>query len=226
MCITAVAGALIGGIIGAASVAIPQIIAGEKVDTSAVGKAALTGAIVGAIGGLTFGAGMAAGGAIAGAMGITAASGTAATVAGAATVAVSGIAAGQASRATQNVLTGRDIGEGLFQPKDMLLDAALSLTFAGIATKGNFASLLPAGTPVHGNSLNSTRKAYLYDLVDNEGNHLKYGITQNPNARYTRAFMQDKQMFILNQGSRRAMYELESELIRNNPRGPLQLNNH
>ena len=208
MCLTAVVGALIGGIVGAASVAIPQIMAGQPVDTAAVGKAALTGAIVGAVGGFTFGVGMAAGGAIAGAMGITAASGTAATVAGAVTVAVSGVISGQASRATQNYLTGKDVGEGLFQPQDMLFDAALSLAFVGIATKGNFASVLPTPKNIHGNSLNSPKTAYLYDLVDNEGNHLKYGITQNPNARYTRAFMQDKRMIILNQGSRRAMYEL------------------
>jgi hypothetical protein len=80
--------------------------------------------------------------------------------------------------------------------------------------------------PIHGNSVNSPRTTYLYELVDENGNHLKYGITSNPDTRYTHAFMADKRMLILGEGSRRDMYVLENRLITTNPRGPLQLNNH
>jgi hypothetical protein len=82
--------------------------------------------------------------------------------------------------------------------------------------------------PVHGNSLKSTKTTYLYELLDEEGNHLKYGITSetNPLDRYSRAFLVDKRMVILDWGSRREIYSLEHELILNNPRGPLQVNMH
>jgi hypothetical protein len=87
-----------------------------------------------------------------------------------------------------------------------------------------------AGTSqvVHGNSLDSPRKTYLYQLVDKAGQHLKYGITseEDPMDRYSQAFMRDKTMYILDQGTRRAMYLLENELILSNPRGELQWNNH
>jgi hypothetical protein len=80
--------------------------------------------------------------------------------------------------------------------------------------------------PVHGNSLNSPRETYLYELVDENGNHLKYGISSDPYHRYTQEFMKDKYMNIIDQGSRRDMYRLEHEMILNNPRGPLQRNGH
>lgn len=90
----------------------------------------------------------------------------------------------------------------------------------------------PSGhdTPsIHGNNLNSPRNTTLYELVDAEtGDHLKFGITSEPNPldRYSKTFMDDKEMLILDEGSRREMYELEQSYILNNPRGPLQLNNH
>jgi RHS repeat-associated protein len=82
---------------------------------------------------------------------------------------------------------------------------------------------------IHGNSLNSTKKTTLYELVDAEtGEHLKFGITSeaNPLDRYSESFMKNKEMLILDEGTRREMHELEHSLIVNNPRGPLQLNNH
>lgn len=82
---------------------------------------------------------------------------------------------------------------------------------------------------IHGNSLNSPKKTYLYNLMDEKtGEHLKYGITSNDPAidRYTKKFMMDKEMEILDQGSRIDIYNKEADLIQNNPRGLLQKNNH
>jgi len=82
--------------------------------------------------------------------------------------------------------------------------------------------------PVHGNSLNSPKKTSLYELLDSDGDHLKFGITSevNPESRYTKQFMENKSMFIIDQGTRREIYELENAIITANRRGPLQLNDH
>ncbi len=147
----ALAGAVSGAVIGAVASAGPQMIQniqnGEplmtNIDTAEVAKDAAIGAAVGAVGGLTFGVGLAAGGAIAGAIGVSSASGVAATAIGFTTVALSGAAAGQTSRVTSNVLYGRDVTEGLLQPEDMLLDATLSVVFFK-AGGGNFNQIAPS----------------------------------------------------------------------------------
>lgn len=46
--------------------------------------------------------------------------------------ALSGAVAGQAARATENVLNGREITEGLGNPTDIVRDAALSAALAGV----------------------------------------------------------------------------------------------
>jgi RHS repeat-associated protein len=94
--------------------------------------------------------------------------------------------------------------------------------------KGNRQSSTNPSQPVHGNSLNSTKKTTLYELLSNNGDHLKYGITSqsNPLDRYSRSFMQDKRMKFISQGTRRDMYYLENKMILGNPRGTLQFNNH
>ena len=94
--------------------------------------------------------------------------------------------------------------------------------------KQNVDSVSINSSSSHGNSLNSNRQTYLYELSDLDGNHLKYGITSqtNPENRYPRIFLKDKIMTILADGTRREMYQLENEFILNNPRGLLQLNNH
>ncbi|MFA6096302.1 MAG: LamG-like jellyroll fold domain-containing protein [Candidatus Paceibacterota bacterium] len=81
---------------------------------------------------------------------------------------------------------------------------------------------------IHGNSLDSPKNTFLYELFDNKGSHLKYGITskEDPLKRYTNKFMEDKSMKVLGSGSRREMYQKEASIIKNNPRGPLQKNNH
>jgi len=87
MCIGAAVGALVGGVIGAGSVALPQMVQNVRdgqpltanIDPAEVGKAAAVGAVSGAVAGATFGlgtavlgsglAGTAASGALSGVMG-------------------------------------------------------------------------------------------------------------------------------------------------------------
>ncbi|MFH0859864.1 MAG: hypothetical protein V1921_01555, partial [Candidatus Altiarchaeota archaeon] len=47
-------------------------------------------------------------------------------------IAASGVAAGQAARATANVLSDQPAGQGLGQPQDMAVDAIASLTGAAV----------------------------------------------------------------------------------------------
>jgi hypothetical protein len=76
------------------------------------------GTVAGAVGGATFGIGTAALG-----------TGTIATVTSGA---VSGVFAGQAGRATENVLSGEGVLEGLGEPTDIAIDAAIGGVSAGI----------------------------------------------------------------------------------------------
>jgi hypothetical protein len=85
-----------------------------EVNWAAVGG----GAVAGAVGAATFGVGTAVLGA-----------GLAGTVAAGA---ISGAVAGQAARATENILSGRAIGEGLGDPGDLLRDAAIGGALAGV----------------------------------------------------------------------------------------------
>ncbi|MEI2732703.1 MAG: RHS repeat-associated core domain-containing protein [Dermatophilaceae bacterium] len=74
---------------------------------------------------------------------------------------------------------------------------------------------------VHGNSASSTATNYLYRLYDSEsGAYLKTGITKNPGSRYTKTFMQDREMEILQTGTRREMLNLERFIVERDP-GPL-----
>ena len=92
-------------------------------------------------------------------------------------------------------------------------DAAL------VSEKGSNA----ASGAVHGNSLNSPKPTMLYQLVDKEkGTHLKYGVTSalKEENRYSKAFLKDKKMTVLDRGSRREMVSKERELVEKKP-GPL-----
>ncbi|RHW17495.1 hypothetical protein D1610_11125, partial [Sphingomonas gilva] len=73
---------------------------------------------------------------------------------------------------------------------------------------------------VHGNSAASPRTAYLYELYSTDGTFLKNGITQNMDTRYSKAFMKDKYMLRVDQGSRADMIALERQRTIANP-GPL-----
>lgn len=73
---------------------------------------------------------------------------------------------------------------------------------------------------VHGNSSLSQKNCYLYRLEDANGNLLKWGITQDLNARYSRAFLADKRLTPFDQGQRVDILQLEREFVETNP-GPL-----
>ena len=73
---------------------------------------------------------------------------------------------------------------------------------------------------VHGNSLLSTRPATLYRLETAEGQFLKWGISQDMNARYSGSFMLDKEIFRYATGTRAEMLRLERQLVETQP-GPL-----
>ncbi|MFC1466146.1 MAG: RHS repeat-associated core domain-containing protein [Candidatus Brachytrichaceae bacterium NZ_4S206] len=113
---TVIAGAAIGAALGAGMQVLKNAAEGKPLDTD-IGKAALVGGVSGAVGGATFGLGMAVLG-----------TGLAGTVASGA---ISGAVAGQAARATENILDGQNVTAGLGNPADMALDAALGGAFAG-----------------------------------------------------------------------------------------------
>ncbi|WP_205837287.1 RHS repeat-associated core domain-containing protein [Neorhizobium tomejilense] len=79
-----------------------------------------------------------------------------------------------------------------------------------------------AETVVHGNSKASPRPASLYELKSRAGELLKYGISQNPDRRYSRTFMVDKVIERLATGTRTEMLSLERQMVTKNP-GPLNL---
>jgi RHS repeat-associated protein len=110
-----------------------------------VGKAA----VIGAVGGLTFGVGLALGTTGMYALGVSSATPILSSLFGAATVALSGVAAGQTSRLANNVLSGRAWHEGLGRMKDMGVDAALSITFFRLFG-GRFNRLAPSDVRYRG----------------------------------------------------------------------------
>jgi hypothetical protein len=68
------------------------------------------------------------------------------------------------------------------------------------------------GDDVNGNSFKSSRTTYLYALFDKVEGFLKWGISLDPESRYTKSFMNGKTMEILESGSREEMYNLEKIL--------------
>ena len=120
-CITIGGGALIGGGISYGTQVAANISqngltvqAFTDVNWATVGA----GAVAGAVGGATFGVGTAVIGT--GLVGMVASG------------AVSGAAAGQAARATENVLSGEAITAGLGDPAEIVTDAAIGGTLAGV----------------------------------------------------------------------------------------------
>ena len=83
-------------------------------------------------------------------------------------------------------------------------------------------------TAIHGNSLKSQRPTWGYKLYSTDGTFLKNGITSQeiPQKRYTKVFMQDKRMDVIEQFSNRQAawnWEYQQNLIE---RGPLNKNMH
>jgi RHS repeat-associated protein len=72
------------------------------------------------------------------------------------------------------------------------------------------------------NSKASNKLNTLYELSSEDGKYLKTGITSKakPENRYTKEFMSDKKMKILDQGSRGDMLKKERHIVEHNP-GPL-----
>ena len=182
-------GALVGGAIGAVASAGPQVIRNiqsrsplaTNIDLGEVAKEVAIGAAVGAVGGLTFGLGLAAGGALAGAVGVSSASGASATAIGMGTVALSSAAAGQTSRAADNVIRGRPATQGLGQVDEMLLDAAAGMVFFK-AGGGNFSQIAPSditgigaygreSIPSSGRNVSRSESAQVQILGDMYGCH-------------------------------------------------------
>ena len=88
------------------------------------------------------------------------------------------------------------------------------------ASNGMIAEAVESAAAVNGNSLLSTRTAYLYQLFDEEGNFLKWGVTQDMGARYPQWFMDEHQLLEFAQGSRADMIAMERGLVETQP-GPL-----
>ncbi len=72
---------------------------------------------------------------------------------------------------------------------------------------------------IHGNSKNSQKTTYLYQLFDNLFNFLKWGITseEDPEKRYTKKYMVDKIMVIVDKGIRALMLIKERKNVETNP---------
>jgi hypothetical protein len=74
--------------------------------------------------------------------------------------------------------------------------------------------------PAHGNSAASTARAFLYRLSTDSGEYLKTGISKNPLTRYTKKFMDEKVLDIIQSGTRREILNLERFIVERDP-GPL-----
>jgi RHS repeat-associated protein len=85
----------------------------------------------------------------------------------------------------------------------------------------NFGNDGPSSTgstcAVHGNSSKSPRTAYLYTLYDDDGEFLKWGISQDPYSRYTQSYMDTKQINIEDEGPRALMLGIERDMVEIDP---------
>ena len=73
---------------------------------------------------------------------------------------------------------------------------------------------------IHANSRLSTRTTYLYELQTSDGQFLKYGISVNPDTRYSNSFMVGKRIIPITSGTRSDMLAVERQMVISNP-GPL-----
>ena len=72
----------------------------------------------------------------------------------------------------------------------------------------------------HGNSKNSPKPATLYRRVDKDGNHQKWGISQNPDTRYTKPQLGTDHLEIIETGPRDEILAKERALVESDP-GPM-----
>ncbi len=102
-----------------------------------------------------------------------------------------------------------EVSETVYQSQPMY---NLSVEYAHTYFVGDGQWLVHNKCP-HGNNLKSLKNTYLYQLVDKKTHEIfKHGITSqvNPAKRYTKKFMQDKWMVILDQGPRLQMRAKEA----------------
>lgn len=107
--------------------------------------------------------------------------------------------------------------------------SADGLLLSGAALRGgsirpftgqNSLNIVNGENGVHGNSRNSARTTYLYELQTSDGQFLKYGISVNPSTRYSNSFMVGKRIDRITSGTRADMLALERQMVIANP-GPL-----
>jgi len=63
-------------------------------------------------------------------------------------------------------------------------------------------------------------KTFLYQKIDSNGKHLKFGITKHPETRYTKEQLKGGKLKIIAHGSRSEMLALERKLHQTLPIGP------
>lgn len=73
---------------------------------------------------------------------------------------------------------------------------------------------------VYGGVSLQSKPNYLYQKLDAQGNHLKFGITKNPDTRYTASQMNGCRLNLVAQGSRQEMLKLERAVHSTLPIGP------
>lgn len=134
---------------------------------------------------------------------------------------VSGISYGIASELGASPAV-KDLVYGLGSSADGLLIVRGSMAGVRMPGFGNQLELniVNGQNGVHGNSRLSGRTTYLYELQTKTGEFLKYGISVNPNARYSTSFMRDKVIDRITSGTRADMLALERQMVTVNP-GPL-----
>ena len=122
----------------------------------------------------------------------------------------------------------------LFLVPELKVEGAIVRSAEGALVKGESKALVNtaeksladnagnATAKIHGNSKASTSATTLYKLETKEGKYLKTGVTSraNPEKRYSKSFMKDKKMTIMDKGSRANMLKKERAIVEKNP-GPL-----
>jgi len=93
---------------------------------------------------------------------------------------------------------------------------------AGEATPADAAGLLagPFGRLLQGAKQGAKALNYLYQKVGKDGKHLKFGITKNPETRYTKEQLAGGKLRIVASGERQEMLRLEREAHETLPIGP------
>jgi hypothetical protein len=135
---------------------------------------------------------------------------------------ISGIATGLSIQLGADPAT-QDLIYGLGSSIDGILIAGGSMAGARVPGIGNQRelSIVNGENGVHGNSRLSGRTTYLYELYQKDRTFLKYGISINPDTRYSGSFMRDKDIFRITSGTRSDMMALERQMVLSNPTGQL-----